>query len=71
MVHEVGPSGESLHVIDVATIRFLEFDPFGEIVEIGADHIVAASDLVARLNERVGEVAAEESGSPGNEYFHY
>jgi hypothetical protein len=71
VVYQVGAGRQSLHVIDVATISFLEVDSFGEIVEIGADHIVAASDLVARLNERVGEVAAEESGSPGNKYFHY
>src|SRR5438105_11321260 len=70
MVNQVSASREPFHRVNVAAIGFLEANPFGEIVEIAPDHVVAADYFVTAANERVGQMATEKSGDAGNEHLH-
>ena len=70
MINEIRPVRQALHGVDVAAVGFLELNAFGKIVEIAANHVVAADHLIATPNESVGEMAAEESGGAGDENLH-
>ena len=54
----------------MAAVCFLKFDPLGKILQVAANHVVAADDLVPAARVCVGEMASEEAGHAGDENFH-
>ena len=71
MVDEIDVLEQRLHRFDVAAVGLLELDSLGKVLEISANHVVAADDFVATVRVSVGEVASQEAGHAGDEYFHF
>ncbi len=70
MVDDVGALRQALHRVHVAAVRLVEADALGKILQIAADHVVTAGDLVSSLNEFIGQMASEEARRAGNKNFH-
>ena len=70
MINEIRSGGQPLHRVDVAAVSFLEVDSFGKVVQIAANHVVAADHVVAGANECVGKMTAQKPGDAGDENLH-
>ena len=70
VVDEIDSGEEPLHRIDIPTIGLLELNPLGEVVQIAADHVVAADDFVPALDKCVSEMTAEESSDARDKNLH-
>ena len=69
VIDEVYTLGETLHRGDIAAIRLLEVDSLGKILQVSADHVVAAGDLMIPCYECISQMASEESRCPGYKNF--
>jgi hypothetical protein len=71
VVNQIHTIEKALHCIDVAAVGLLELDSLREILQVTADHVIAADNLVAPMDERIGEMTTEKTGDTGNENFHF
>src|SRR5205085_6723908 len=71
VVNEIDFVEQRLHRLDVAAVGLLELYSFRKVLEIAADHVVAAYDFVTAVRVGVGEVASQEAGHAGDENFHF
>ena len=70
VIDEIDVGEQALHPLHIAAVCFLELNSFGKVVEIAADHVVAANDLVPAMYECVSEVTAEEPSDARDKNFH-
>ena len=60
---------QALHGGEIVAVGLLELDPFREVLQVAADHVVAADHLVIAGDEGIGQVAAEKPCGSGDEDF--
>jgi hypothetical protein len=70
MVNQIHARKERLHPVHISAIGLHELDAFRQVVEISADHVVAANDFVSVMDEGISKVTAEKSSDPGDKNFH-
>ena len=67
MIDDVDALHMGPQLVEFVAIELIEFDSLGDVVEIAADHIIVADDLMTVREEGIGEVAAEKPGDARNE----
>lgn len=68
MIDDVYPAHVFLHFLEIVAVRLVEFHFRRDIVEVAAEHIVAAGNLVSVSQEGIREMAPKEARNAGNEH---